>query len=171
MFPACRHPARARRLAESQGPHRNSHPQNARCIRKIARHIPKPAAEFPVREKKAAVTDEYSKCVRDTPRQKTAKAIAYSPPDKPNPLYIPRGRRPLGGRTLRARVPCWDITFAGIPRSMARAIPGAPSRLLMTMAISAPGMRPAATLSASASKFDPRPLRSTAIFLVMTIAS
>jgi hypothetical protein len=37
--------------------------------------------------------------------------------------------------------------------------------LLTTTAISAPGMRPAATLSASASKFDPRPLNSTPIRL------
>jgi len=36
-------------------------------------------------------------------------------------------------------------------------MPGAPSRLLMTTAISASAMRPVAMLSAMASKFDPRP--------------
>ena len=55
------------------------------------------------------------------------------------------------------------IAFAAIPRAAARAKPGAPSRLLITRAISAPGIRPAAMLSASASKFDPRPDNSTPI--------
>src|SRR5439155_7477189 len=42
-------------------------------------------------------------------------------------------------------------------------MPGAPSRLLMTTAISAVGILPAAMLSARASKFEPRPLKSTPI--------
>src|SRR5262249_11166744 len=51
------------------------------------------------------------------------------------------------------------MTRVASPRALARSIPGAPSRLLTTRAISAPGMRPAETLSARASKFEPRPLR------------
>src|ERR1700751_5727393 len=47
-------------------------------------------------------------------------------------------------------------------------MPGAPSRVLTTMAICALGMRPAEMLSASASKFEPRPLRSTPIRLVIS---
>src|SRR6266849_511926 len=57
--------------------------------------------------------------------------------------------------------PLEEMTRVAILRSWAFSMPGAPSRLLTTTAISALGMRPAATLSASASKFEPRPLNST----------
>ncbi len=43
--------------------------------------------------------------------------------------------------TSRSR-PLEASTRTGIPRSCARAIPGAPSRLLMTIAISAPQFAP-----------------------------
>src|SRR5580704_14381537 len=60
-------------------------------------------------------------------------------------------------------MPFDGMTRAGMPRSIALARPGAPSRLLITNAIWASGRRPAATLSAKASKFEPRPLRRTPI--------
>ena len=55
-----------------------------------------------------------------------------------------------------------------MPRARAFSIPGALSRLLMTIAISASGMRPAAMLSASASKFEPRPESSTPMRFFVT---
>jgi len=59
------------------------------------------------------------------------------------------------------------MATAGILRNLARSRPGAFSRLLMTMAISALGMRLEARLSARASKFEPRPLNRTPMRLVM----
>src|ERR1700739_3305863 len=56
---------------------------------------------------------------------------------------------------------------AGMLRAAARSSPGALGLLLMTMEISALGMRPAETLSARASKLEPRPLRRTPMRLSM----
>src|SRR5258708_40011007 len=50
---------------------------------------------------------------------------------------------------------------AGMLRAAARSRRGAPGLLLMTTEISALGMRPAETLSARASKLEPRALRRT----------
>src|SRR5208337_2537565 len=63
--------------------------------------------------------------------------------------------------------PFEGISRVSIPRAFARSNPRASGLLLMTMAISALGMRPAATLSASASKFEPRPLKSTPMRFVI----
>src|SRR5579863_2439648 len=56
---------------------------------------------------------------------------------------------------------------AGMLRAAARSRPGALGLLLMTTEISALGMRPAETLSARASKLEPRPLRRTPMRWVM----
>src|SRR5262245_28481970 len=53
-------------------------------------------------------------------------------------------------------MPSEGIAIAGMPRARAVSRPGADARLEMTTAMSA-SMRPAATLSAMAAKFDPRP--------------
>ena len=63
--------------------------------------------------------------------------------------------------------PLEGMTRVGRPRPLARSIPAAPSRLLRTRAISALGMRPESTLSAKATKLDPRPLRRTPMRLFM----
>jgi len=55
------------------------------------------------------------------------------------------------------------MTRVLIPRDSARWMPGAPSRLLMTTAISAFGILPAATLSASASA---QPFQSSKLVIV-----
>src|SRR5581483_1906136 len=56
-------------------------------------------------------------------------------------------------------LPLEGITSASSPRCRATAIPGASALLEITTAIRASGMRPAAMLSAMATKFDPRPER------------
>ena len=68
----------------------------------------------------------------------------------------------LALESLRGDHACFQAPSASL------SIPCAPSRLLRTSAISASGMRPAATLSANASKLEPRPESRTAMRFFMS---